>query len=399
MFSCSDSQSTLAKTQIATETPFVLSTGKEHVRASGIDALLDAKDLTSTPQEAREFFRMSRPQAPAILIGALPFRHEKRPYLVRPRRFAQGNGPYRWSCSVDCKTSRALAQWSATADPTREVYERMVAEALRRLSNDMNLRKVVLGRRLIFENIAALRPRDILCRLASDRGVTTFAVPLPDDSGQQRLLVGATPELLLEKTGDRVLSVPLAGSAKRSADPAEDRDVAEALLRSDKDRREHALVVESVIERLAPYCRGLRWSDEPHLVQTATMWHLGTRVEGETSNSETSSLDLAVALHPTAAVCGMPRDLAAETIAALEPFDRGYFAGAVGWCDAAGDGRWMVTIRCAEITGKRATLFAGAGIVPGSDPHSEAVETSEKFQTMLSALAIDEAGAASGDCS
>lgn len=393
MFPCSESQASSTHKQSVTGLPFVLSTGQDHFYGAGIDAILDVKDVFSAPSTAREFFKEeNRTSASSVLVGALPFDEAQRPYLFRPIEVVRGSGPYRWSCSSDCKSANVLKQWSATADPSREVYERMVAEALHRMENATDLRKVVLGRRLIFESTTSLKARDILCRLASDRGVTTFSLLLPNQNGRERLLVGATPELLVEKSGRTVLSLPLAGSARRRIDPVEDREAGEALLRSDKDRREHAMVVESVVESLRPFCRVLRWSDEPELMQTATMWHLGTRIEGTVCHETTSSLDLAVALHPTPAVCGTPRDLAGETIAALEPFDRGFFAGAVGWCDAAGDGRWVVTIRCAEISGNRATLFAGAGIVPGSDPQAEAIETSAKFQTMLSALAIDESG-------
>ena len=122
------------------------------------------------------------------------------------------------------------------------------------------------------------------------------------------------------------------------------------------------------------------------------MWHLATHVEGELRDPAVCSLELARALHPTPAICGVPTETANEVIQRLEPFDRGFYSGAIGWVDGRGDGRWMVTIRCAEIVGSRALLYAGAGIVAGSDPESEAAETSAKFIALLRALDIDEEG-------
>ncbi|CAM5195833.1 isochorismate synthase OS=Castellaniella defragrans (strain DSM / CCUG 39792 / 65Phen) OX=1437824 GN=BN940_00301 PE=3 SV=1 [Castellaniella denitrificans] len=124
------------------------------------------------------------------------------------------------------------------------------------------------------------------------------------------------------------------------------------------------------------------------LTSTARLWHLGTLIEGELADPAISALDLAIALHPTPAVCGLPTADARRAIAGLEPFERGYFAGAVGWCDAAGDGAWAVAIRCAQASGRRLTLSAGAGIVPGSVPELEYQETGNKLRTVLDALGL-----------
>jgi isochorismate synthase len=196
----------------------------------------------------------------------------------------------------------------------------------------------------------------------------------------------------MEKVDARVASNPLAGSARRRKDADADRRAAASLFGSEKDRREHATVVEWIADRLAPHCRRLRVPREPSLVSTQTMWHLGTRIEGELRDPTEPSLRLVADLHPTPAVCGLPGDLARTVIAELEPFDRGFFAGAVGWCDARGDGRWLLTLRCAELSGSTARLYAGAGIVPGSRPTQEAAETSAKFAAMLRAFGIDEEG-------
>jgi isochorismate synthase len=228
---------------------------------------------------------------------------------------------------------------------------------------------------------------DIVSRLLTDRSVTAFIVPLPScQTGGRRALVGATPELLLSRRGSRVRSRPLAGSAKRAADPGEDARAANQLLASEKDRREHATVIEWIADRLAPFCRKLHVPRSPSLVSTATMWHLATDIHGELTTTEASSLELARVLHPTPAVCGYPFDRAVELIGALEFFDRRFYTGTLGWCDATGDGDWYVAIRCADVCGHVAHLYAGAGVVAGSTPEGEAAETAAKFRALLNAI-------------
>jgi isochorismate synthase len=187
-------------------------------------------------------------------------------------------------------------------------------------------------------------------------------------------------------------AAPLAGSAARSPDPAEDQRRASALLVSAKDRHEHAIVADAVAAALRPYCRHLDVPAAPSLRHTRTMWHLASHISGELADPSMSALALACALHPTPAVCGDPLPLARAAIAEIEPFDRGFFTGMVGWCDASGDGEWAVTIRCAEVADRSLRLFAGAGIVAGSDPEHELAETTAKLQTMLDALGIVRGG-------
>ena len=137
--------------------------------------------------------------------------------------------------------------------------------------------------------------------------------------------------------------------------------------------------------RCGPIAGHLNVPAEPSVIHTRTLWHLSTEVQGELIDPATSSLELATALHPTPAVCGYPNREARDLIAEIEPFDRGFFTGMVGWCDASGDGEWAVTIRCAEAEGGNLRLFAGAGIVMGSTPEQELAETATKFRTMLNA--------------
>ncbi|MFM7411182.1 MAG: isochorismate synthase MenF [Actinomycetota bacterium] len=202
-----------------------------------------------------------------------------------------------------------------------------------------------------------------------------------------RGLVGASPELLVEVDDQTVRSNPLAGTTARTGDPATDRALAETLLASEKNQIEHRVVVDMVHDTLLPYCSYLDWEPEASVVAVANVQHLGTRVEGRL-NRPTHVVDLARLLCPTPALGGHPRDAAVELISRVEGMDRGLYGGAIGWCDATGNGTFAVTIRCAEFTDDRtrARLFAGGGIVAESDPQAELAETQAKFQAMLSAL-------------
>jgi isochorismate synthase len=251
------------------------------------------------------------------------------------------------------------------------------------------LRKVVLARALELTAAEPVDPGAILRRLAArDPHGYAFAV----DLGADGTLVGASPELLVSRHGDLVVAQPLAGSTPRRADAAFDRSGADALLRSPKDLREHALVVDAVAAVLRPLCAQLDVPEAPSLVATNAMWHLGTTVVGRLADPGTTALELAVALHPTPAVCGTPPDAARALIAELEPFDRGPYAGAVGWQDATGDGEWVVTIRCGVVRDRSLRVFAGAGVVPGSRGVDELAETHAKLRTFLSALGVEEGG-------
>jgi isochorismate synthase len=244
----------------------------------------------------------------------------------------------------------------------------------------------VLARTL---RVALDRPVDLRSLLANllrdNTHGYTYAVDLPSGN----TLVGASPELLLSRSGSRVVANPLAGTVARSTDPVTDRANASALLASTKDQDEHVVVVEAVVEALRPFCRRLDVAESPSLVATPAVWHLSTRITGELIDTEISALRLASALHPTPAVCGTPPDRARQVIAELEPFDRGFYAGAVGWCDTNGDGQWAVAIRCAEVSDSSLCLYSGAGIMPASVPHLELAETSAKFRTLLRAMGLD----------
>jgi menaquinone-specific isochorismate synthase len=242
------------------------------------------------------------------------------------------------------------------------------------------LRKVVLAREVDVRADRPISRRAVLERLRDAYpGCMLFAVDQ---------FVGASPELLVARHGDRVRSHPLAGTAPRSADLAADALLAAELRASDKNREEHRITIDMVHEALLPYCSYLDEEAEPSIVPMANVMHLGTMVEGQLSSPPPSVLELALTLHPTPAVGGWPTEHALDLIDELEGIDRGRYAGPVGWVDAAGNGEWAVGIRSAEIDadGMRARVFAGVGVVADSDPLAELAETRAKFQAMLSAI-------------
>lgn len=201
-------------------------------------------------------------------------------------------------------------------------------------------------------------------------------------SGDSAFL-GATPELLVARHGSRVSTVALAGSAARGKAPEEDRRLADELLSSTKDRSEQAIVVEEIGRRLGPLTEMLDIPETPVVDRHATVQHLATPIVGRTRSTV---LELADALHPTPAVGGHPSPDAIAYQAKLEQIDRGWYAGGIGWADASGDGEIAVALRCALVKGERAVLFAGAGIVVGSDPEAEVEETRLKLRPLLDLL-------------
>ncbi|MBW3085661.1 Isochorismate synthase MenF [Austwickia sp. TVS 96-490-7B] len=242
------------------------------------------------------------------------------------------------------------------------------------------LDKVVLARDLIAECDAPVDPRWLLRRLAADYAKTwVFAVDA---------LVGATPEMLCRLDRGRVTSRVLAGTIRRTGDEAHDLASAAALTRSSKDLEEHAYAVRSVADALAPHCRDVDAPATPFVLRLPNVLHLASDVTGRLSDGLTS-LALAAALHPSAAVCGTPRQDAADLIDEVESMDRGRYAGPVGWIDAHGDGEWGIALRCGEIDPERSgriRLFAGCGVVAASDPAAELAESNAKLVPMRSAL-------------
>ena len=252
-----------------------------------------------------------------------------------------------------------------------------MAAAVARIQ-DGQLEKAVFAREVVVEADAPIDVVDVLERL---RAAYPSTMRYLVDG-----LVGATPELLVSRFGDVVRSHPFAGTTPRTGVPETDARAAAALLASGKEREEHQITIDMVLDAVLPFCSYVDSEPEPSIVSLANVQHLATLVEGRLSSPPASVLALVAALHPTPAIGGWPTAAALDLIAELEGLDRGRYAGAVGWVDADGDGRFGVTIRCAEIRGRRARLFAGMGIVADSDPATELAETRAKLQAMLGAV-------------
>jgi isochorismate synthase len=355
------------------------------LHARGLLAALPACTRDALPGRATELLeRCARDHRFVPLIGAIAFSDEAAPRLWVPEQVLCAPGRARRVASRPATAGTDLVPARTIARPAPARYVDNVARALDSIDAG-TLEKVVMSRALTLD-LRVDVPRLLAALIERNPEAYSFAMPL--DDATPRCLVGSSPELLLSKRGGRIASNPLAGSIPRSADPDEDARRAQALLRSAKDLREHAHVADAVADTLAPWCRRLTVPAAPGLRATPTMWHLSTEIHGDLHDPHASSLALALALHPTPAVCGHPTREARALIEAVEGFPRGMFTGLVGWCDASGDGEWAVSIRCAEIGADQATLYAGAGIVAGSDPQAELAETRAKMATMLQAMGL-----------
>lgn len=261
-------------------------------------------------------------------------------------------------------------------------WEAAVGHAIVRIAAG-ELEKVVLARDVTATSEEPIDARVVMEKLAEKYPNTwVFAV-----DG----LVGATPELLVRLTKGLVTSRVLAGTIRRTGDDQRDLALAASLARSSKDLEEHDYAVRSVADALEPFCSSINVPDAPFVLHLANVMHLATDVTGVVSDSMavTNALSLIDALHPTAAVCGTPREKAQKLINEYEVMKRGRYSGPVGWIDARGDGEWGIALRCAEIDAKDARkvrLFAGCGIVAGSIPQDELAESQAKLVPMRDAL-------------
>ena len=258
-------------------------------------------------------------------------------------------------------------------------WEAAVAVALNRIASG-TIEKVVLARDLLAFVADDIDPRWLATRLAASyTRCWTYVI-----DG----LIGATPEMLVRLEARLATSRVLAGTIRRTGDEIGDLALAAALAKSSKDLDEHEYAVRSVARALAPFCSGMNVPDAPYVLELPNVLHLATDVTA-VADRGASSLTLAAALHPSAAVCGTPTDAAKATIAELEHLDRERYAGPVGWIDASGDGEWAIALRCGQISEtdpRQIRLFAGCGIVAGSDPAAELAESNAKLVPMRDAL-------------
>ena len=264
--------------------------------------------------------------------------------------------------------------------PPRD-FERAVAAATERIESG-ELSKTVLAREIVVAAASAHEPAAIFGALREQfPACFCFCCGTPEAA-----FLGASPELLVRRSGAGVSTVALAGSTRRSSDPTVDDHLGEQLLRSDKDRHEQRIVAERIVRALRPHAVWVERSPEPELVKVANIQHLATPVIAQLAEPR-SAVELAGLLHPTPAVGGEPWPGAAAAIAELERMDRGWYAGPVGWMDATEDGEFCVALRSALLRDRAAHLYAGVGIVAGSDPASELAETEVKLGALLPLLA------------
>ncbi|EAB9079845.1 isochorismate synthase EntC [Salmonella enterica] len=346
-----------------------------------------AGDSPDSPfqQKLRQQFAEAKSQGIAnpILVGAIPFDTRQPSSLFIPMEWQCFSRQEKQRTARYFTDHQSLTVTARKAIPEQDAFEAMVARAAM-LTATPDVDKVVLSRLIDITTDMAVDSGALLERMVAQNPVSyNFHVPLADGG----VLLGASPELLLRKEGERFSSLPLAGSARRQPDDVLDREAGNRLLASQKDRHEHELVTQAMKQILRDRSTELQLPSSPQLITTPTLWHLGTPFEGK-ANAGENALTLACLLHPTPALSGFPHQVAKKLIAELEPFDRELFGGIVGWCDAEGNGEWVVTIRCAKLQGNQVRLFAGAGIVPASSPVGEWRETGVKLSTMLNVFGL-----------
>ena len=327
--------------------------------------------------------------------------------LIVPRFLFVSSGGSSWFClslmttpdsDAHATADAAMAELSRLLSTAGEESERPIGDLMldeevapeawkavvAQIADDIRrgtLEKTVLARRVRIRSTTSLTSGPVLDRLRRGYGnCTILAFALGD-----RCFLGATPERLVRLDGRNVRTDCLAGSTARGASEEEDRSLAEALLADAKERHEHALVVRAVCQALAPLCSDLAVPETPGLLRMPNVQHLHTPVLG-VLRDEAHILEIVERLHPTPASGGLPRQAALSLIRRYEPFDRGWYAGPVGWIDGHGGGEFAVAIRSALLSGNEALLYAGCGIVAGSDPDLEYRESCLKLRPMLWAL-------------
>jgi menaquinone-specific isochorismate synthase len=353
--------------------------------ATGAAARVTADEVSAALAAIDVDDPLGLPGTGAIAVGALPFDPDRPGELVIPARVHGEYDGRGWITEIGpaaddaADTHDSPARFTVAATRSRDEWEAIVARAISSIEHG-ELEKVVLAREVVVQADQVFDVRDVLARLVHQQpGCFVYA-----SDG----LVGASPELLVRRTGNVVESRPVAGTAV-----AEGEESLRRLAASVKDTNEHRFVVDAILDALAPVCTTLDAGD-PEVAVFGPIAHLATPVRGELRGELTGlgpdgrpdALTLARLLHPTPAVGGTPREAALDAIRELEGFDRGRYAGPVGWVDARGDGEWAIALRGAELDGTRARLVAGAGIVAGSDPAAEWAETQAKLEPMLRAL-------------
>lgn len=354
---------------------FLLARSGTMLRATGTQQV-----FVSAP-EAADRLRAGQAQ---FIAGAMPFDPARPAALIVPEHVSR---------SATAAGRLGSVNLSVTAEkPTPDEHMARVRAAVQRIHRG-ELQKVVLARSVDVATNTPIDPEKFAAQAAARYpSGNVFAVDLSAAGSEHTgtTLIGASPEVLVSRRGAEVTLKPLAGSAPRGSDPEADAANAQKLLDSGKNREEHSYVIEYLRDRLGPLCATIEIPDQPILASTPDVWHLATPIRAHLADPAVTALDLAVLLHPTPAVCGTPSRAALDAILEFEE-DRGFYAGAVGWCDANGDGDWIVSIRCAQLSadGRSARLYAGGGIVASSDPSDELAETTAKLRTLQGLLSTD----------
>ncbi|MFC0821273.1 isochorismate synthase [Moraxella marmotae] len=336
------------------------------VPAINIDCL-----LSSIKQSLSELSHHGRKP---IAMGAIPFDTQKPSFIGIYSDYKKLNYD---NITLDTKSN--LQASSCSHIIPQEKFKNLVKEACINIQKQ-NFEKVVLS-----QAIDICFNKDILLNdfwnnlVYKNRDAYNFSMPIDKHS----YLFGATPELLISKHDGQVKSNPLAGSRKKSDNIFQNIGIKNELLSSQKDIYEHLIVAKNVQQVLGQYCKKLDFNKSPTILETSTMLHLSSAFTGELFDKTISSLELALALHPTPAVCGLPIRPAREFILNKEGYDRELYTGIVGWMDSAGNGEWAIAIRCGMVKESSLRLYAGAGIVTDSQPDLEWKETQAKMQTIL----------------
>ncbi|HEU4512168.1 MAG TPA: isochorismate synthase [Nocardioidaceae bacterium] len=365
------------------------------VRTSGAARFAKARDWWRT-QSRTAVVRdeVGRPGTGLVCFGSFAFADDPGDsVVVVPEVVVGRRGDTNWVTTISNAGISAAASIEPTEPPappegvtfvdgalSGTEWESVVAEAVRRIAAG-DLEKVVLARDLVATAHHDIDVRWPLNRLAEQYPMTwTFHV-----DG----LFGATPEMLVRRERGLVTSRVLAGTIRRTGDDERDLALAATLARSSKDLEEHEYAVRSVADALAPHCTSMNVPEAPFVLHLPNVMHLATDVAGvvhDSENASATSLDLAAALHPSAAVGGTPTEVAKAVITEIEGMDRGRYAGPVGWMDASGDGEWGIALRSAEVSGRSVRLFAGCGVVASSNPEAELAEAQAKFVPVRDAI-------------
>jgi menaquinone-specific isochorismate synthase len=325
-----------------------------------------------------------------VLFASFSFSSDEESVLIIPQVIVGKKGDKSWitwigsSPQPDLNVSAPdLIHNSITWDSDEhadDAWKSRVSTAVDRIQSG-KLDKVVLARDFTGHSDKDIEPRTILKKLAAEYPSTwNFSV-----AG----LVGATPELLLRLSRKMVTSRVLAGTISKTGNDERDLALAASLARSSKDLEEHLYAVKSVADALEPFCTSTNVPDAPYVLHLANVMHLATDVTGAIAEklAHVDAFTILEQLHPSAAVCGTPREQAGQLITEIESMSRGRYAGPVGWIDAAGDGELGIALRCGQIDGDSIRIFAGCGMVAGSDPDKELAESVAKLVPMRSALA------------